>query len=281
VRTIAQLPQSTELDNAHADESGSVYTFGSTAEIPGFNDGGGFWQLYRYSVADDELACVSCPAHGQVPVGNAEASYSNARIPAEGSDFGYAHSTLDTRVLSDDGSRVFFDSPNALVPAASNGKRNVYEWEDGSLYLISPGTSGENDHIMGSSASGNDVFFATSAGLVPGDADGAYDVYDARIPHPGDVLPPEALPCEGSVCQGPPSTPQLLSPPASASFSGQGNLLPSSPAQPSGKHKRLTRKPRRKHGAKRTAARRGGHRHKAGRTSRRRGRARQHNGRTK
>jgi hypothetical protein len=70
------------------------------------------------------------------------------------------------------------------------------------------------------------VFFATTDSLVAGDTDGAYDVYDARIPHPGDVLAPAAVPCEGSVCQGPPNVPSPLTSPASATFSGLGNPVP-------------------------------------------------------
>jgi hypothetical protein len=34
------------------------------------------------------------------------------------------------------------------------------------------------------------------------------------------------VPCAGDVCQGPPSMPQLLGAPASANFSGVGNLEP-------------------------------------------------------
>jgi hypothetical protein len=102
----------------------------------------------------------------------------------------------------------------------------VYEWENGTVYPISSGKSPENSYFLDSSENGDDVFFATAEGLVPGDTDGAYDVYDARVPHPGDNPPPAAVPCEGSVCQGPSDVPAALTPPASATFSGLGNAAP-------------------------------------------------------
>jgi len=57
-------------------------------------------------------------------------------------------------------------------------------------------------------------------------------VYDARVPHPGDNPPAAAVPCEGSVCQGPPNVPSPLTPPASATFSGLGNPAPEPAATP-------------------------------------------------
>ena len=125
--------------------------------------------------------------------------------------------------MSTNGEMIFFDTPSPLVSQATNGKRDVYEWENGHTYLLSSGSASENSYYLDNSESGGDVFFATSAGLVPNDTDDAYDVYDARIPRPGDTTPPEVPPCKGSVCQGPPSTPELLGAPPSETFSGPGN----------------------------------------------------------
>ncbi len=79
---------------------------------------------------------------------------------------------------------------------------------------------------MDNSESGDDVFFATAEGLVAGDTDGQYDVYDARAPQPGDNPPSVAVPCEGAACQGPPRVPAPLGAPSSATFSGLGNAAP-------------------------------------------------------
>jgi hypothetical protein len=146
---------------------------------------------------------------------------------------------VENRGISANGDRVFFDTPDPLVPQDTNtgsaaGQAgnieptgdDVYEWENGVVYLISSGKSSRNSYFLDNSSSGDDVFFATTEGLVPGDTDGAYDVYDARVPQPGDNPLPAAVPCEGAVCQGPPSVPSPLTPPASATFSGLGNPSP-------------------------------------------------------
>ncbi|MCL2770089.1 MAG: hypothetical protein FWD42_08290, partial [Solirubrobacterales bacterium] len=77
--------------------------------------------------------------------------------------------------------------------------------------------------------------------------DGTADVYDARVPRPGDNPPPAALPCEGAVCQGPPSVPQLLGAPASETFSGLGNVPPSTVATKSVAKGKSAHKPTKKH----------------------------------
>ncbi|HTZ63366.1 MAG TPA: hypothetical protein VMB51_04625 [Solirubrobacteraceae bacterium] len=94
------------------------------------------------------------------------------------------------RYLSDNG-RLFFDSPDQLVPQASNGKEDVYEYEpetlgsctysSGCIGLISSGSSSQESAFLDASENGNDVFFMTSAQLVPGDTDDAYDIYDAHV----------------------------------------------------------------------------------------------------
>lgn len=245
VRPIAQLAEVREhnpVEEPRANESGSVFVFGA-ASLSGFNDQG-YKELFRYVVSTGELTCVSCPGIGQKPAGNAETDGPN--FERNGIDSygltGNAVSSQEQRILSGDGTRVFFESPDALVPQATEGVENVYEWENGTVYLISPPDSHQDSFILDSSASGGDVFFTTRTGLVPSDVDGAYDVYDARIPRPGDEPLPPAVPCEGSVCQGPPNTPQLLAPPSSETFSGHGNQSqvveqPSEPNHSPPKHK--------------------------------------------
>ena len=217
--------------------NGSIYVFQTNAPFTGlgFNNGAGNdEEIYRYEVGAGALNCVSCPPSGTLPSGNAELSH----------DFrdGNAFSELTpNRGVSKDGERVFFDTPDALVPQDSNGLRDVYEWESGVLNLISTGVSTEESFFGDNSPSGSDVFFSTTEGLAPGDADEGYDVYDARIPRPGDQLPPAAVPCEGAVCQGPPSVPQLLGQPSSETFAGAGNAIPRSGTKAKAKPKTLTR----------------------------------------
>ncbi len=236
VTPVTQMPHSQGLDltSVHANGDGSVFVFRSNAAIPGgFNNSAESEQVYRYVVSSGAVDCVSCPPAGVDATGEARMSYNNYDPEIKGNG-GNADpmTTIETRGMSSDGSRVFFDTPAALVPQDTNGTRDVYEWEAGHVYLISSGNNPKESQILDSSESGGDVFFATSSELVPGDADAAPDIYDARIPRPGDNPPPVAVPCKGSVCQGPPNVPDLLGEPASASFSGAGNLAPAVEASP-------------------------------------------------
>ncbi len=218
--------------------NGSIYVFQTNAPFTGlgFNNGAGNdEEIYRYEVGAGALNCVSCPPSGTLPSGNAELSHD---FPGDGNAFS---ELTPNRGVSEDGERVFFDTPDALVPQDSNGLRDVYEWESGVLNLISTGVSTEESFFGDNSPSGSDVFFSTTEGLAPGDADEGYDVYDARIPRPGDQLPPAAVPCEGAVCQGPPSVPQLLGQPSSETFAGAGNAIPRSGTKAKAKPKTLTR----------------------------------------
>jgi hypothetical protein len=211
-----------------AAANGSAFVFQTKSPLTefGFNNGeGSYEQIYRYEVAANTLACVSCPPGGTTPTGSATISHD---FPSGNLANTFFYMT-GNRGISEDGDRVFFDTLSALLPQDTNGVRDVYEWEEGTLSLISTGVSSEESYFGDNSPSGNDVFFATAEGLVPGDTDEGYDIYDARIPRPGDQLPPSAVPCEGSVCQGPPSVPQLLAPPASETFAGEGNVPQAAP----------------------------------------------------
>ncbi|HXB63330.1 MAG TPA: hypothetical protein VNV42_00495 [Solirubrobacteraceae bacterium] len=160
--------------------------------------------------------------------------------------------------LSDSG-RLFFDSADALVPDDVNGTEDVYEYEpvgvgdcdsasqmfasraDGCVGLISSGASPVESAFLDASESGGDVFFLTQARLVTQDYDTAYDLYDAHecteaapcVPTP-PAQPPE---CETEAsCRAAPSPqPALYGAPASATFSGTGNLA--TPATPATKPK--------------------------------------------
>ncbi len=230
VTEVAQLPQPPEPEGGRyeglegrASVDGSVFVFDTNSPLPGaFNNQAGYGEVYRYETASNTLTCVSCPPAGVPQSGDAFTSYDDG---PGGND--RPLSSEDSRVISADGSSVFFDTPDPLVARDINGKRDVYEWENGSVHLISSGTSSEESYYLDNSESGGDVFFSTAAGMVPGDTDAAYDVYDARIPRAGDTPPPAAVPCQGDVCQGLPSVPSLLGAPASATFTGLGNATPS------------------------------------------------------
>jgi hypothetical protein len=208
---------------ARMSADGSVVVFATESPIPGFNDGGKFRQIFRYDAMLNEITCVSCPPAGVSPSGNAVLSSVDYNLN-ESKTIDATNDVVDARGISGDATHVFFDTPDPLVAQDVNGKRDVYEWENGTVFLLSTGTSKQDSLAMDNSESGNDAFFATTSGLVVGDTDGAYDVYDARVPRPGDNPPPSAVPCQGDVCQGSPSVPSLLGLPSSATFSGVGNV---------------------------------------------------------
>jgi hypothetical protein len=191
---------------------------------PGGYNNEGREEVYAYEAEDGgRLFCVSCSRSGEAPPVRAYGVA--AFVPVS-----WLY-TEQLKWISDDGSRVFFDSAEPLVPQDTNGKLDVYEWErdgigscqesTGCVYLLSGGQSGSSSWLLGTSASGNDVFIASRAPLVPGDPYDSFAVYDARV---GGVQPPASPVCTGTGCQGLPPAPPIFATPASVTFNGVGNF---------------------------------------------------------
>jgi hypothetical protein len=232
-----------------------------------FAGAGGF---YRYQAVNGRLACVTCNPNGES---------SEARLESIDEIVGAALPAILLHNLSADGGRVFFDSPDALVPQDTNGVQDVYEWEQrgigdcqgfsetfspasgGCLYLISTGTSPDKSYLADASASGDDVFFYTDQPLVGRDQDGLVDIYDARAGGGFAAQNPPAAPapCEGEACKTPPGGASVFGVPVSATFSGAGNLVPPPPvaAAPKPKHRAAAPKHKRKPKRKRKAGKAG------------------------
>jgi hypothetical protein len=190
-------------------------------------------EIYRYAWAGRELRCVSCNPTGAPPVGS-----TTIRKPTTMFSFTVKAMYADRNVS--DGGQVFFDSPDALVPRASNDVRNVYEYENGTLYLISSGTSSEASYFYDASPDGANAFFLTEQPLLAQDTAAKYAVYDARVGGGFPTAPPAQL-CGREGCQNPIAAPAFESP-GSLSFVGPGNL-PSTRSM----HEALTRKQRLAH----------------------------------
>ena len=187
-------------------------------------------EVYTYE-AGGEVTCASCNPSGARPTASTktggEAPLAAAWIP------GYPLQYYGRRYISDDGSRVYFNSFDALLPEDTNGVQDVYQWEaqgsgdcekaGGCVSLISGGESAEVSIFLDASASGDDVFFRTESSLLPQDP-GLYDIYDARVGG-GFPQPAELAECEGDACQSPPPPP-VDPTPSSSSFRGQGNAKP-------------------------------------------------------
>lgn len=189
-----------------------------------------------------------------------------AILPPWDDAFGYG-SQYQPRYLSD-GGRLFFDSPDALVPQATNGLMDVYEYEPagegdctlseasfseasgGCVNLISSGTSSAESAFFDASENGDDVFFITAAKLVAADYDNGYDVYDAHVCSAEGVPcvsePVSPPPCSsGDSCKAAPSPqPEIFGPTPSATFSGTGNVLEEvkGAVKPKAKAKKKTKK---------------------------------------
>jgi len=237
VTPITQLPGGEGALPVRISSDGSIVVF-SASSLPAFNDANAR-EIFRYDVTTNTLGCVSC-----APAGVEAASASMSALEAnEAAHIYQPHGVVDERGISANGDRIFFETRAPLVSQDTNTDApelpiveggaitekqgvDVYEWENGVVYLVSGGKSLRNSFLLDNSANGDDVFFATTEALTPGHTDGAYAVYDARVPHPGDTPPATAVPCTGSVCQGPPNVPSPLTPPASATFSGLGNPTP-------------------------------------------------------
>jgi hypothetical protein len=222
-------------------------------------------EVFLYNAQAGRLVCASCNPTGARPVGaadrrglvdgegNHEGQWLAASIPTwTAYAFGaFGRADYQSRFLSDSG-RLFFNSHDALVPQDVNGTWDVYEYEppdvgncetssamfgersDGCVGLISSGSSAEESAFLDASESGGDVFMLTAAKLSAQDTDSALDIYDAHecsavspCPAPPAVQPP---PCStGDSCKAAPTPqPAIFGSPASATFSGAGNVSPAS-----------------------------------------------------
>jgi hypothetical protein len=188
-------------------------------------DASGAAQIFEYDAETGALVRVSQGRTGYTPAKPALDSGANAaEIPAPNFHFNTRPTEANEVAVSDDGSTVVFETHAALTaeaeaPAAA-GDENVYEYHDpvasggsissGEVYLISGETGAPEDHVKGTDASGQDIFFDTNTSLVPGDTDTQFDAYDARA-HGGFLEPDPPAGCDAQAC-----TASLYAPPAAA-----------------------------------------------------------------
>ena len=151
--------------------------FMSTEGQTGY-DSEGQSEVYVYTYGST-VECGSCRPSGEPPLGSA---------------------SIVGRALSDNGSRLFFQSDDAVIPQARSGLTNVFEYAQGDVHLLTPG-DGATSLLAGAGASGDDVFIATFEKLSSRSEGAAFGIYDARVD--ADV-PPEEQPaaCQGEGCRG-------------------------------------------------------------------------------
>jgi hypothetical protein len=194
----------------------SYMAFLTTSKLLGY-DNQGHAEMYLYTPSTGELKCVSCVPGGVPPSNEVTGSYNG-------------------RYLTNDG-RVFFNTNDALVPQDTNQVNDVYEYVDGRPQLITSGTSPRNDvfglalifgspGLIGVSADGTDVYFATRDTLVSQDRNGdLVKIYDARTGGGFPVIPPAPGCAAADECHGPGSSaPAGIAAGTSPSLGASGNV---------------------------------------------------------
>jgi hypothetical protein len=247
----SESQQWAEVSEADVTDDGGVLVFQSYGALtPDALPGAGS-QVYRYDATSATLQRVSIGAGGGFDDdGNAGGAAAGIVPDAIFSRIGPG--SVDP-TMSADGSRVFFMSPKGLTPGALNEVashgvggslvNNVFEWEadgtgscqevQGCVYLISDGTDvSEGTGLLGTDATGDNVFFVTSDRLVGQDTDTELDYYDARVDG-GYPTPTRAVSCGSSgECHPGTGEPSVPGTPGSQSFTGPGNPTPVSSAKP-------------------------------------------------
>jgi hypothetical protein len=191
--------------------------------------------VYRYDADTGNVVRVSI-GNDMAPTADGRqgntAGFSAAITPigAGNSASGFAaHANVNDvgRSISDDGSTVIFATAEPLQTGDVNGAApatclasggitttspgcDIYEWRDGVVNMISDGSDADGADnsraavtgisVLGMSASGSAIFFATRTQLVGQDADAQRDVYVARVNGGVPFAPPIA--CSGDSCQG-------------------------------------------------------------------------------
>lgn len=206
-------------DPSRTTPSGSALLFQSRALLTSY-DSRGKTEIYRFDAQASTLTCISCsPSEASA---ESDASLLSLTPNLFSSIPTSRWALVDN--LSDDGSRAFFQTADALVPTDTDGVQDVYEWEapgvgtcrteGGCLYLITSGASAKANYLYGVSADGGDVFFATTDRLLESDADGTPSIYDARVG--GGFAEPSVGGCEGEECRPTLTAPPSLLTPASS-----------------------------------------------------------------
>ena len=168
---------------------GGRLLFASASDVAG-HESGGFPEAYLYDADTDLTVCVSCRRDRQPSV-----APHLPPLPTNGEMSNRNHPPV---TLTEDGRRVFFISANRLAHGATEGKANLYQWEDGQISFLAnsaPSTS-RSLRFVGASNDGDDVYFTTVDHYTWEDTDGKLDIYDARVGGGFPAPPAPPAPCD-------------------------------------------------------------------------------------
>jgi hypothetical protein len=222
--------------------NGLSLVFGSTQRLLGYdttnlvNNGAAPQKgleifVYNADSSGGTLSCASCEPRGQA-------------LPPEAiTDLAPTfNSTYAHRWISDDGHHVFFNTGASLVPEDTNGRMDVYEWENqgpscptptstygGCVFLLSGGNTTSPSYFVDASASGDDVFFTHRGqlGQVGSPSTSNSVLFDARVAGGFESV---AAGCGAGLCSGnAPGPGGLATPPPTSAITGNGNVAPRQP----------------------------------------------------
>ena len=216
----------------HGSTSGDAVVFQTTGRLTS-DDVDAAADVYLYEARSDRLVRVTAPPAGSTPYGcqrntptspvlarcNGDLGVTNGPAAEYDDSFGSAGFRHWNVAEHPDGSlkAVYFESRHALDPNDVNGAgevadtggegvMDVYEWRDGDVRLISPGTTPNSAFYSGNSRDGKRVFFWTEQRISPWEIDVADGDLYAAAEGGGFAPPPQqpAAPCAvlGGACQG-------------------------------------------------------------------------------
>ena len=243
----------TPIARIQVSPDGSHAAFLTTSSVTQY-DSAGHLEMYLYDPSTRKVLCASCIPSGAPPTSDVAASQNGL-------------------FMSNDG-RAFFSTEDALVQGDTNSAVDVYEYVNGRPQLISLGTGETHTSIEGStlnglgsitvpglvgvSATGTDVYFATFDTLVPADHNGLFlKFYDARAGggFPSPAPPP---PCNAAdECHGAGSAPPAGVRNGTGGALGAGGNINVSPHQ---KKQRKQKKKKKRHAQRRARHEGGGSR---------------------
>ncbi len=171
---------------------------------------------FLYDAVTDTLSCPNCRSDGGPRLGD-------AHWGAVEPDVMGRHGP--TAIL-DDGT-FFFDTPNPLVRADTNGTRDVYSYNHGDLELLTSGRQSVDAEFVNVTADGRNMFFTTTARLVGQDKDTVQDLYVARVDGGLPLQNPDPpIECLRDDCKATPNAGPELPFGGSEGLTGPGNVKP-------------------------------------------------------
>jgi len=237
------LVRESNLEGVHAyilncvrgTSDGTFMTFMTDGKLTAGDPDDESGDIYAFDASADELSRISAPAGGSSEPYRCITIQEAGSVPEQDcfGDGGIGAPRISPRprlgvatAPSQPGDRIaFFQSKSQLVDEDTDDRYDVYQWRNGELSLLTPGTE-TGAFYNGNSADGQDVFVMTKDRLSWQDVDSAMDVYDARVGGGIPEPPAEEPPCDvlNDGCQGETADPSSL--PNATDRPGGGNSGP-------------------------------------------------------